>query len=169
MVSCICDLSTWKAEAGGLESQASLGYILKLCLKKGQEQNGSWSSCLAHEGLDSICSATNKNPTLSQPTAKGLAVWLALQGLLLLTECPSPPRWAYLDLGTNGSYNDSLQAYAAGVVEAAVSEEVRPVWESSQARAPLGPSLGLIHVLRRVPISGPPLGEKKSLFFKNSI
>ncbi|XP_003790002.1 putative phospholipase B-like 2 [Otolemur garnettii] len=32
--------------------------------------------------------------------------------------------WAFLELGTNGSYNDSLQAYAAGVVEAAVSEEL---------------------------------------------
>lgn len=38
---------------------------------------------------------------------------------------PSPSRWAFLELRTNGRYNDSLQAYAAGVVEAAVSEEVR--------------------------------------------
>lgn len=32
--------------------------------------------------------------------------------------------WAFLELHTNGRYNDSLQAYAAGVVEAAVSEEL---------------------------------------------
>ncbi|XP_065746239.1 putative phospholipase B-like 2 isoform X2 [Phocoena phocoena] len=32
--------------------------------------------------------------------------------------------WAFLELHTNGHYNDSLQAYAAGVVEAAVSEEL---------------------------------------------
>uniref|UniRef100_A0A2I3TN81 Phospholipase B-like n=2 Tax=Pan TaxID=9596 RepID=A0A2I3TN81_PANTR len=32
--------------------------------------------------------------------------------------------WAFLELGTSGQYNDSLQAYAAGVVEAAVSEEL---------------------------------------------
>ena len=38
---------------------------------------------------------------------------------------PLPSRWAFLELRTNGRYNDSLQAYAAGVVEAAVSEEVR--------------------------------------------
>lgn len=37
----------------------------------------------------------------------------------------SPSRWAFLELRTNGRYNDSLQAYAAGVVEASVSEEVR--------------------------------------------
>lgn len=44
-----------------------------------------------------------------------------------LTKCPLsyPCRWAFLELHTNGQYNDSLQAYAAGVVEAAVSEEVR--------------------------------------------
>ncbi|XP_047616478.1 putative phospholipase B-like 2 isoform X1 [Phacochoerus africanus] len=32
--------------------------------------------------------------------------------------------WAFLELHTNGHYNDSLQAYAAGVAEAAVSEEL---------------------------------------------
>ncbi|KAF3820695.1 hypothetical protein GH733_005240 [Mirounga leonina] len=32
--------------------------------------------------------------------------------------------WAFLELQTNGHYNDSLQAYAAGVAEAAVSEEL---------------------------------------------
>ncbi|XP_062942359.1 putative phospholipase B-like 2 [Cynocephalus volans] len=32
--------------------------------------------------------------------------------------------WAFLELGTDGRYNDSLQAYAAGMVEAAVSEEL---------------------------------------------
>uniref|UniRef100_A0A8C2VV43 Phospholipase B-like n=1 Tax=Chinchilla lanigera TaxID=34839 RepID=A0A8C2VV43_CHILA len=37
---------------------------------------------------------------------------------------PPVPRWAFLELGTSGSYNDSLQAYAAGVVEASVSEEL---------------------------------------------
>ncbi|XP_067911223.1 putative phospholipase B-like 2 isoform X2 [Heterodontus francisci] len=30
--------------------------------------------------------------------------------------------WSYLDLTTNGTYNDSIQAYAAGVVEAAVTK-----------------------------------------------
>ncbi|XP_078410184.1 putative phospholipase B-like 2 [Cetorhinus maximus] len=30
--------------------------------------------------------------------------------------------WSYLELTTNGTYNDSLQAYAAGVVEAAVTK-----------------------------------------------
>ncbi|EHA97662.1 Putative phospholipase B-like 2 [Heterocephalus glaber] len=34
------------------------------------------------------------------------------------------PRWAFLELGTSADYNDSLQAYAAGVVEASVSEEL---------------------------------------------
>ncbi|XP_026634188.1 putative phospholipase B-like 2 isoform X2 [Microtus ochrogaster] len=42
-----------------------------------------------------------------------------------LTNAIRETGWAHLDLGTNGSYNDSLQAYAAGVVEASVSEEVR--------------------------------------------
>lgn len=48
----------------------------------------------------------------------------------MLTRCPLsyPSRWAFLELRTNGQYNDSLQAYAAGVVEAAVSEEVRAMW-----------------------------------------
>lgn len=32
--------------------------------------------------------------------------------------------WAFLELHTSSHYNDSLQAYAAGVVEAAVSEEL---------------------------------------------
>ncbi|XP_004843787.1 putative phospholipase B-like 2 isoform X4 [Heterocephalus glaber] len=32
--------------------------------------------------------------------------------------------WAFLELGTSADYNDSLQAYAAGVVEASVSEEL---------------------------------------------
>ncbi|XP_045152636.1 putative phospholipase B-like 2, partial [Echinops telfairi] len=32
--------------------------------------------------------------------------------------------WALLELGTSGRFNDSLQAYAAGMVEAAVSEEL---------------------------------------------
>lgn len=41
-----------------------------------------------------------------------------------LTNAIRDTGWAYLDLGTNGSYNDSLQAYAAGVVEASVSEEL---------------------------------------------
>lgn len=99
----------------------------------------------------------------------GLAV-VALQGSLLLTECPSSPSsWAYLDLSTNGSYNDSLQAYAAGVVEASVSEEVRPVWESRVPAACPQPSQdtlraseGLMHVPRRVLISCPPLGEKRA-------
>ncbi|XP_067861820.1 putative phospholipase B-like 2 [Heptranchias perlo] len=30
--------------------------------------------------------------------------------------------WSYLELTTNGTYNDSIQAYAAGVVEAAVTQ-----------------------------------------------
>ncbi|KAL1768732.1 phospholipase B-like 2 [Sigmodon hispidus] len=41
-----------------------------------------------------------------------------------LTNAIHETGWAYLDLGTNGIYNDSLQAYAAGVVEASVSEEL---------------------------------------------
>ncbi|XP_033618561.1 putative phospholipase B-like 2, partial [Fukomys damarensis] len=41
-----------------------------------------------------------------------------------LTTSLLSPRWAFLELGTNGDYNDSLQAYAAGVVEASVSEEL---------------------------------------------
>ncbi|KAG8146209.1 putative Phospholipase B-like protein [Naja naja] len=32
--------------------------------------------------------------------------------------------WAALELTTNEKYNDSIQAYAAGVAEAAVSEQV---------------------------------------------
>lgn len=94
MVSHICDLSIWKAEVGGSESQASLGYRVRPCLKKGQEQNQSWSSCLAHEGLDSIRSVRNKKPHLSLPTAVGLA----LQGSLILTDCPSSP----LQVGLSG-------------------------------------------------------------------
>lgn len=39
--------------------------------------------------------------------------------------CPCPPSWAFLEVTTNASYNDSLQAYAAGLAEAAVSEQVR--------------------------------------------
>lgn len=39
--------------------------------------------------------------------------------------CPCPPRWAFLEVTTNASYSDSLQAYAAGLAEAAVSEQVR--------------------------------------------
>uniref|UniRef100_A0A4W3IB51 Phospholipase B-like n=1 Tax=Callorhinchus milii TaxID=7868 RepID=A0A4W3IB51_CALMI len=30
--------------------------------------------------------------------------------------------WSFLEIGTNGKYNDSIQAYAAGVVEAAVTQ-----------------------------------------------
>ncbi|XP_069848073.1 putative phospholipase B-like 2 [Dipodomys merriami] len=41
-----------------------------------------------------------------------------------LTNAIRETGWAFLELGTNGSYNDSLQAYAAGVVEASVSEEL---------------------------------------------
>nr|3FGR_A Chain A, Putative phospholipase B-like 2 28 kDa form [Mus musculus]3FGT_A Chain A, Putative phospholipase B-like 2 28 kDa form [Mus musculus] len=41
-----------------------------------------------------------------------------------LTNAIRETGWAYLDLSTNGRYNDSLQAYAAGVVEASVSEEL---------------------------------------------
>uniref|UniRef100_A0A8C3EKB2 Phospholipase B-like n=1 Tax=Corvus moneduloides TaxID=1196302 RepID=A0A8C3EKB2_CORMO len=33
--------------------------------------------------------------------------------------------WAFLEVTTNASYNDSLQAYAAGLAEAAVTEQVR--------------------------------------------
>ncbi|KAF6278317.1 phospholipase B domain containing 2 [Rhinolophus ferrumequinum] len=39
-----------------------------------------------------------------------------------LTNAIHETGWAFLELHTNGHYNDSLQAYAAGVVEAAVSE-----------------------------------------------
>lgn len=38
--------------------------------------------------------------------------------------CPCPPSWAFLEVTTNASYSDSLQAYAAGLAEAAVSEQV---------------------------------------------
>ncbi|KAM5237747.1 putative phospholipase B-like 2 [Ctenodactylus gundi] len=41
-----------------------------------------------------------------------------------LTNAIHDTGWAFLELGTNGDYNDSLQAYAAGVVEASVSEEL---------------------------------------------
>ncbi|XP_039094570.1 putative phospholipase B-like 2 [Hyaena hyaena] len=41
-----------------------------------------------------------------------------------LTNAIRETGWAFLELHTNGRYNDSLQAYAAGVVEAAVSEEL---------------------------------------------
>uniref|UniRef100_A0A8C5V403 Phospholipase B-like n=1 Tax=Microcebus murinus TaxID=30608 RepID=A0A8C5V403_MICMU len=41
-----------------------------------------------------------------------------------LTNAIHETGWAFLELGTSGSYNDSLQAYAAGVVEAAVSQEL---------------------------------------------
>uniref|UniRef100_A0A8C1TTU8 Phospholipase B-like n=1 Tax=Cyprinus carpio TaxID=7962 RepID=A0A8C1TTU8_CYPCA len=33
-------------------------------------------------------------------------------------------RWAYLEVSTSGGYNDTLQAYAAGVVEAAVTSQL---------------------------------------------
>lgn len=39
--------------------------------------------------------------------------------------CPCPHSWAFLEVATNASYNDSLQAYAAGLAEAAVTEQVR--------------------------------------------
>ncbi|XP_066871209.1 putative phospholipase B-like 2 isoform X2 [Kogia breviceps] len=42
-----------------------------------------------------------------------------------LTNAIRETGWAFLELHTSDHYNDSLQAYAAGVVEAAVSEEVR--------------------------------------------
>ncbi|XP_070256034.1 putative phospholipase B-like 2 [Myotis yumanensis] len=41
-----------------------------------------------------------------------------------LTNAIHETGWAFLELHTNGHYNDSLQAYAAGVVEAAVTEEL---------------------------------------------
>lgn len=37
---------------------------------------------------------------------------------------PCPLSWAFLEVTTSASYNDSLQAYAAGLAEAAVSEQV---------------------------------------------
>lgn len=49
---------------------------------------------------------------------------------------PLPLRWAFLELHTNGHYNDSLQAYAAGVVEAAVTEEVRPDGDTGAPASP---------------------------------
>lgn len=74
-----------------------------------------------------------------------------MQGSPLLTGCPSSlSRWAFLDLGTNGSYNDSLQAYAAGVVEASVSEEVRPVWESRVPASCPQPSQDILRAFRGV-------------------
>ncbi|XP_058137382.1 putative phospholipase B-like 2 [Dasypus novemcinctus] len=41
-----------------------------------------------------------------------------------LTNAIRETGWAFLEVSTSGDYNDSLQAYAAGVVEAAVSEEL---------------------------------------------
>nr|XP_058895700.1 putative phospholipase B-like 2 isoform X3 [Kogia breviceps] len=41
-----------------------------------------------------------------------------------LTNAIRETGWAFLELHTSDHYNDSLQAYAAGVVEAAVSEEL---------------------------------------------
>lgn len=41
-----------------------------------------------------------------------------------LTNAIRETGWAFLELHTDGRYSDSLQAYAAGVVEAAVSEEL---------------------------------------------
>ncbi|KAM8817028.1 putative phospholipase B-like 2 [Rhynchonycteris naso] len=41
-----------------------------------------------------------------------------------LTNAIHETGWAFLELHTNSHYNDSLQAYAAGVVEAAVTEEL---------------------------------------------
>lgn len=41
--------------------------------------------------------------------------------MLLMCVCV---RWAYLEVSTSAAYNDSLQAYAAGLVEAAVSSQV---------------------------------------------
>nr|KAF6467120.1 phospholipase B domain containing 2 [Rousettus aegyptiacus] len=41
-----------------------------------------------------------------------------------LTNAIHETGWAFLELHTNGHYSDGLQAYAAGVVEAAVSEEL---------------------------------------------
>ncbi|KAM9194305.1 putative phospholipase B-like 2 isoform 3-T3 [Dugong dugon] len=41
-----------------------------------------------------------------------------------LTNAIRETGWAFLELGTSACYNDSLQAYAAGIVEAAVSEEL---------------------------------------------
>ncbi|XP_014714108.3 putative phospholipase B-like 2 isoform X1 [Equus asinus] len=41
-----------------------------------------------------------------------------------LTNAIRETGWAFLELRTSGNYNDSLQAYAAGVVEASVSEQL---------------------------------------------
>ncbi|XP_006901078.1 PREDICTED: putative phospholipase B-like 2 [Elephantulus edwardii] len=41
-----------------------------------------------------------------------------------LTNAIRETGWAFLEVGTSGRYNDSLQAYAAGMVEAAVSKEL---------------------------------------------
>ncbi|XP_037673126.1 putative phospholipase B-like 2 [Choloepus didactylus] len=41
-----------------------------------------------------------------------------------LTNAIRETGWAFLEVGTSGRYNDSLQAYAAGMAEAAVSEEL---------------------------------------------
>lgn len=45
--------------------------------------------------------------------------------LVSVSHPPSHPSWAFLEVTTNASYTDSLQAYAAGLAEAAVSEQVR--------------------------------------------
>lgn len=41
-----------------------------------------------------------------------------------LTNAIHETGWAFLEVGTNGDYDDGLQAYAAGVVEASASEEL---------------------------------------------
>lgn len=41
-------------------------------------------------------------------------------------------RWAYLEVSTSGGYNDTLQAYAAGVVEAAATSQVSLQIQSEQ-------------------------------------
>lgn len=61
----------------------------------------------------------------------------------------SPPSWAFLEVTTNASYSDSLQAYAAGLAEAAVSEQVKGVTPSQ------------IRVLRGTARSLPPADPRR--------
>lgn len=43
---------------------------------------------------------------------------------VLYISMSTPLSWAYLEVTTSSRYNDSLQAYAAGAVEAAVTSQV---------------------------------------------
>ncbi|XP_053443374.1 putative phospholipase B-like 2 [Nycticebus coucang] len=98
---------------------------------------GLFLSCLA--GAIPTPGSRRERDGLVKPSSRSCSVLLdATTGQLRLVDGRHPDAvawanltnaihetgWAFLELGTSGSYNDSLQAYAAGVVEAAVSEEL---------------------------------------------